>query len=223
MRIYLEGNIGTGKTTFLTFLKTLFPSASFIYEPVGEWLNLKGKDGRNILEHFYEDINKWSFPFQMNSFITRVKSIEDAPDNSLMFIERSVYTDQKCFAKNCYDSGKMTKIEYDIYMRWHAWLLDKFKFNDRAEAFIYLRTSPDISLERIQKRERGGESKISIDYLNTLHELHEDWLGQNPGEDSNILILDISKNIYEDEKEKQKIIEQLSDFLKMLSEKGFIL
>ena len=223
MRIYIEGNIGTGKTTFLSFLKTLFESASFVYEPVREWTDLKGKDGRNIIEHFYEDINKWSFPFQMNSFITRVKSIEDAEENTLTFIERSVYTDQICFAKNCYDSGNMTKIEYDIYTRWHVWLLEKFGFKMRREAFIYLRAPPEISEQRIKKRDRGGESMITRDYLNTLHNLHEEWLGKGSTDEFDILILDVSKNIYEDKEEQQKIIEQLSGFIKSLSDKEYIL
>ena len=67
------------------------------------------------------------FGFQMNSFISRIKKIEDCKaKNSIAFIERSVYTDRYCFAKNCFESGKMNKIEYDIYCRWHDWLCKSF-------------------------------------------------------------------------------------------------
>ena len=48
MDIYVEGNIGTGKTTFLDFLKTLFSknNHSFVYEPVDQWTNLKDSNGK---------------------------------------------------------------------------------------------------------------------------------------------------------------------------------
>ena len=78
------------------------------------------------------------------------KKIEDnKTENSLAFIERSVFTDRYCFAKNCYESGKMNKIEYDIYCRWHDWLCKSFDVVPRA--FIYLKVDPEISYERIKK------------------------------------------------------------------------
>ena len=78
--IFVEGNIGTGKTTFVQFLEqNLNPEKyNIIYEPVDEWQKLKDSQGKNILEHFYEDQEKWAFAFQMNSFISRVKYIQDA-------------------------------------------------------------------------------------------------------------------------------------------------
>ena len=156
--IYIEGNIGTGKTTFLRFLETLFKTDdySFIFEPVDQWTNLTDSDGINLLENFYKDQDKWSFAFQMNSFISRIQKIQN-DSKKVKFIERSVYTDRNCFAKNCYESGKMNKIEYDIYTRWHDWLCKEFKV--KPSAFIYLKTNPTVSLERIQKRSRQGDAR----------------------------------------------------------------
>ena len=137
--IFVEGNIGTGKTTFVQFLElNLNPEKyNIIYEPVDEWQKLKDSQGKNILEHFYEDQEKWAFAFQMNSFISRVKHIQDAlkanPDK-INIIERSVFTDKYCFAKNCYESGKISDIQYQIYNNWHKWLTWKsFKGISRSE------------------------------------------------------------------------------------------
>ena len=116
MIIYIEGNIGSGKTTFCRLLAEHYKKRDkqILLEPVDEWMTLKDEDGTNLLERFYGDQEKWSFAFQMNSFISRVKKIQDADKGKILFVERSVYTDKHCFAENCYESGKMNKIEYDI-------------------------------------------------------------------------------------------------------------
>lgn len=41
---------------------------------------------------------------------------------------------------------------------------------------VYLRTSPDVCMKRIQKRNRSEESTVSMDLLDSLHERYEDWL-----------------------------------------------
>ena len=44
-----------------------------------------------------------------------------------------------------------------------------------VDLFVYLRTNPAVAMERIRKRNRDGESTVSMDYLNSLHNLHEEW------------------------------------------------
>lgn len=41
---------------------------------------------------------------------------------------------------------------------------------------VYLRTDPEVVHKRISKRGRSEEDSISLDYLKSVHELHEDWL-----------------------------------------------
>ena len=136
MLFYIEGNIGTGKTTFINLLISYLSrfheinhDAQVTLEPVDEWMDTEDSDGQNILQKFYGDQEKWSFAFQMNSFISRVKKVQDdyfSPSKDdmkkILFVERSIYTDRHCFAKLCYESGKMTKLEYDVYCKWNDWL-----------------------------------------------------------------------------------------------------
>ena len=82
MLIYIEGNIGTGKTTFLNLLKNYIEKfrdinldARVVLEPVDEWMETRDSDGKNILEKFYSDQGRYSYIFQMNSFISRIKRI----------------------------------------------------------------------------------------------------------------------------------------------------
>ena len=45
------------------------------------------------------------------------------------------------------------------------------------DVIFYLRTQPETCMKRLNQRGRPEEtSTISIDYLNKLHELHEQWL-----------------------------------------------
>ena len=207
--IYIEGNIGTGKTTFLQKILSKHFSYPVVTEPVDQWMSLKDEKGKDLLSHFYEDQEKWSFGFQMNSFISRIQKVEEAKKQEpLAFIERSVYTDRYCFAKNCYESGKMNKIEYDIYCRWHDWLLGSFDVAPKA--FIYLRVDPEVSYERIKKRSRNGEETIPLEYLKTLHELHDKWLNREKEKGIPVLTIDLSEEYSEDmEKDIVKQIKRL--------------
>ena len=60
MLIYIEGNIGTGKSTFVRLLSTYIAqlrvksfNATLSQEPVDEWLETRDSDGQNILEFIY--------------------------------------------------------------------------------------------------------------------------------------------------------------------------
>ena len=65
MNIYIEGNIGSGKSTFLKYLEDHLPhdKFTFIYEPVDEWQAFKDEDGKNILDCFYKIHTSSHFPF----------------------------------------------------------------------------------------------------------------------------------------------------------------
>lgn len=171
MFIHIEGNIGAGKSTLLRFLGENIP-CNTSQEPVQEWMNLKDGD-KNLLDKFYNDIPRWSFAFQMNCFITRAHNVKKLPSEELNFIERSILSD-RIFAKNCFENGTMEKIEYDIYTRWSNWLKDEIC--EKIDAIIYLRSTPNVSMERINKRSRQSEDLIPYEYINQLHLLHDDWL-----------------------------------------------
>lgn len=216
MNIYIEGNIGSGKTTFVDTLQQKYQNDakySCITEPVNEWLSLKDKDNKSILEKFYEDQNKWSFAFQMNSFISRTHKVSN-DTSSIKFIERSVYTDKYCFATNCYNMGNMNKIEYDIYCKWHDWLCDNFKV--KPSGFIYLKTDPSVSYDRIKKRSRTGESDIPLDYLELLHNNHEEWMKQETKNGIPVLYIDVTDNFYDNDKQLEQILKSIEDFVNKL-------
>lgn len=224
MLIYIEGNIGSGKSTFVKLMlnhlqqlvkKGLNPR--LIQEPVDEWMMTFDKDGKNILDKFYEDQTRWSFTFQMNSFISRAHKIQEKRDlkldNQILFVERSIYTDRHCFAANCYESNKMTQLEYDIYCRWNDWL--STQFNLRPTAYIYLRCDTAVNVERIAKRSRQGECNIPVDYLDNLHNKHECWMKAENDKQVPVLTLDVSEDFTEIDK-MNALFNQVDSFIDSL-------
>ena len=178
----IDGNIGSGKSTLIEMLRGEY---KIIDEPVTEWNTIVDNDGENIITKFYKDITRWAFPFQMMAYISRLvkfKEMIKKYPNAILISERSTFTDYNVFAKMLYDSKKITEIEYTIYCKW----FDEFMKEIPIKGYIYLKTSPEICLQRIKKRGRGGENNITLEYLKSCHEYHEQWLKN----ETNLLIIE---------------------------------
>ena len=74
----IEGNIGSGKSTFIDILKKENKLKNVVYleEPVKVWETIKDKSEETILEKFYKNQNKYSFSFQMMAYISRLSELK---------------------------------------------------------------------------------------------------------------------------------------------------
>ena len=234
--IFIEANIGGGKSTFaqkltqensnnLNYNNTLVPGKKslILLEPVKEWLEMKDSNNKNILEHYYDNSEKYAFPFQMNSFISRCQKLidnttihrETNPSNyGSVIMERSVHSDYYCFAKNCFENGNMTEIEYNIYKHWFDWLTKSFSIE--SSGYIYIRTDPKVCYERIKQRARNAEGVIPFEYLVQLHNKHEEWLLNLPKD--KVLILDGNQDFKSNQTIFNEYINRIQAFIKQLSE-----
>tara|TARA_B100001093_G_C26306171_1_gene791559 strand:- start:300 stop:620 length:321 start_codon:yes stop_codon:yes gene_type:complete len=100
----------------------------------------------------------------------------------------------------------MNDIEYNIYNNWHSWLVRTF--NLYADGYIYLKTNPNVSHERIVKRLRSGEEAIPIEYLAELHNKHNEWLEK----EANVLTFDFTKDYTNQESIEPLVHEILTKF-----------
>lgn len=176
--ISIEGNIGAGKSTLLDHMKQHLKVAGarrivYVDEPVSEWNTITDTNNRTMLELFYENPKKYAFSFQMMAYISRLanmqKAIKSHP-NHIILMERSLLTDYHVFAKMLHDKGDLLPEEFSIYKKW----FDHFN-TIPMDGLIYLECSPEVALERCQKRNRPGET-ISLEYLQELHDQHENWI-----------------------------------------------
>jgi deoxyadenosine/deoxycytidine kinase len=210
--VSIEGNIGSGKTTLLSNLQNAFPGKNilFVKEPVNVWEEIKDTQGKTMLEKFYADQQKYAFSFQIMAFISRIsllkQSIRENPD-SVIITERSLHTDKMVFAQMLFDSGLIEDVNFQIYLKW----FDEFSRECPLNRVIYVKTDPDVCIQRIAKRSRAGESVIPIDYLRECHEYHEKMMEALSAIPQ--LILDGNVDIYENGDELQSWIQQISSFL----------
>ena len=65
-------------------------------------------------------------------------------------------------------------MEYVILTEWFDWLISRESCG--VDLIVYLRTTPEVAHERIKSRCRNEEKAIPLEYLRTLHQLHERWL-----------------------------------------------
>ena len=89
-------------------------------------------------------------------------------------MERSVFSDRMVFVEALKQKNTLTDLEAAIYDQWFSFMLQ-----DRPslvpDAFIYLRATPEICQQRMKIRSRQEEAPIQIDYLNLLHDKHDNW------------------------------------------------
>ena len=207
--ISIEGNIGSGKSTILSLLKEECKKNNniiFLQEPVLEWNEIKDNSGQTILSKFYGNQEKYSFAFQMMAYISRLsllkKTIKEYP-GAIIVTERCLETDRHVFAKMLYDSGKIEEVEYKIYLRW----FDDFNEEVKINKMIYLKTLPETSYYRIEKRSRDGESSISLDYLIACDVYHQTMI-------DNIGIETIVINCDDDIEQNSAVMEKWIDKIK---------
>lgn len=206
--VSIEGNIGSGKSTFINKLEKYIQENDtdknifFLSEPVDEWLNIKDENDEHILSKFYNNQEKYSFTFQMMAYISRLNKLKEAidnlkkSDNPIIITERSLMTDKYVFAQMLYDENKIEKIEFEIYKKW----FNSFNKETEIDKVIYIASKPEICYDRVKLRDRDGEENIPLDYLTKCHNYHESMIEILKNDNKDIVLLNGNDNIYKDEK-----------------------
>lgn len=170
VKIGIEGNIGIGKTTFGSAIRETCPWVNVIDEP---W-----EDYKELLENYYHNPEYWAFPFQIAILSRRAHThYQVQKDDGVFLIERTIHSDYHVFSKLTQAKGYLTDVMYDTYQKIYH---DMFSFVKPPELFLYLRGDLDLLEERIRKRNRDGEEKITREYLKQIQDLYDNWLLNEP-------------------------------------------
>lgn len=176
----VEGNISVGKSTFLQRIASetleLQDLVEIVPEPVGKWQDV-GADHHNILESFYREPERYAYTFQNYVFVTRLMQERESANGvkPLRLMERSVFSDRMVFVRAVHEAKWMSEMEISIYDSWFNPVVSELP-GLVPDAFIYLRASPDTCMQRLHSRKRPEENGVSLEYLQGLHEKHEQWL-----------------------------------------------
>ncbi|KAL5106812.1 Deoxynucleoside kinase [Taenia crassiceps] len=169
--VAVEGNIGCGKSTFLNYFKELSPKIQVSFEPIVLWNDVKGF---KLFEVFYGNPSRWSTPFESQVMVTFFERQAEKQTAPVRLLERSVHSCRHCFIEAMNRNRQLSDEDLEVFDKFYDWGMNSP--TSHLDLIVYLRCSPEICAERIRQRDRKGESAISMDYLNQLHDLHEDWL-----------------------------------------------
>ena len=180
MRIVIDGNIGSGKTTQLGLLEK--KGFTVRREAIDDW----------PLDEFYNDPARWAFLLHMNILLT------NQPDEGLQLIERSLLSSRWVFWEVLKKEGNVTPKEhatYDKMFEKHAW---------QPDLFIYLSKSPNKCYEHIQKRTQPGDRAITLKYLMDLDSQYKKLIKNIP---CKVLVVNAERPVEEIHKEIYKYLE----------------
>lgn len=170
----MEGNIGSGKTSLIEFFQQNHSTRVFAAsEPIHKWRDVRGHNLFNLLA---SDAEKFAFPFQQYVQLTMTQVHRSVPPvaKQVKLMERSLFSARYCFVENLHRAGVMNDAEFAVYDEYFDFLTRDPEL--RVDLILYLKASPAVCLQRALSRKRKEESKLTIDYLQRLDELHDEWL-----------------------------------------------
>jgi len=204
--VSVEGGIGGGKTTFLEcVIPHLFKEWDYtlIPEPVEEW------EESGILKRSYEDDN-FKFAAQCVFFTSRIRKFRQLynPSSPLHISERSPFSDKLFWNVNCNDP-ELHKAYMDMWVEWQNLLPIR-----KPTLFVYLNTSVDTCMRRMQERNREAESSVTREYQERIVAEHDaifmDTVEMPDGTHVPCMVVDSEANYRDDVKVAKKIAKELS-------------
>ena len=112
--------------------------------------------------------------------------------------------------------GTLSSLEWGLYQECFDWLV--LNFSHKTSGFIYLKTTPEKCFERLKKRNRTEEAAVPFDYLQNLHEKHEQWLiGKQDVahylRDIPVLVLEVDNEFEQDPVSLKKLQDKIVSFM----------
>jgi deoxyadenosine/deoxycytidine kinase len=162
--VAIAGNIGVGKSSLVTLLSRRLGWQPF-YEPEAE---------NPYLADFYRDMGAWAFHSQIFFLTRRLRAHRQLTLHPTSAIQdRSVYEDAEVFACNLYHQGLIGERDYATYRELYQVLVE---FLPPPDLVVYLRATAPNLVKRIASRGRDYERQITLEYLEQLNVLYEDWI-----------------------------------------------
>ena len=195
MYIAIAGNIGSGKTSLTERLSAHYGAKAY-YEDIDN----------PYISDFYEDMNRWSFNFQMYFLGSRINQTLQMLRESTGHViqDRTIHEDAHIFAGNLHQMGSMSSRDFGTYMK----LFDiSTNLIPQPDLIVYLKASVPTLVKQIRKRGREYEQNIEVEYLERLNNRYNDWIENYTGE---IFVIDKDNN---DFIENVKVLEALYERL----------
>jgi len=180
--IFLDGNIGVGKTTLLESIRNL-------YGRLGIPITIVVEEIPDTLEKFLKDPFAYAFEMQMCFLENRYKNFEKAlermtGEEKIMIVDRSWIVGDASFCAIQVKEGNLTTTELKTYVAKRMQLaiditaaIERMESKTRTtiqQVFCYLKAPVNVCLKRIHERGRPLEKESYHDsYLSKLEFNHD--------------------------------------------------
>ncbi|XP_070771878.1 thymidine kinase 2, mitochondrial isoform X1 [Enoplosus armatus] len=204
--ICIEGNIASGKTTCLEYFSKT-SNIEVLTEPVSKWRDVRG---HNPLALMYQDPERWGITLQTYVQLTMLDRHLSTISAPVRMMERSIFSAKYIFVDNLFRSGKMPEVDYAVLSEWFDWITTNISIP--VDLIVYLQTSPQTCHERLKQRCREEEKVIPLEYLESIHQLYEDWLIKRTSSPlpAPVLVIpadhDLQKMLHQYEENRDKIL-----------------
>lgn len=159
--ICIDGIVGVGKSSLAKLISERY-NIKLYEEPVLD---------NPILDKFYYNKKRWSFPLQIFFLNKRFKMIKEADKLGACVMDRSIYGDV-IFSKMLENDKDMTNEEFNLYEELLYNMLENVK---KPELMIYLESSVESAVKKIKKRAREYEQVVPIDYWISLDKNYREY------------------------------------------------
>ena len=158
VRVCVEGNIGSGKSTALEVLARRRPDLTVVQEPVEEW--------EPLLAKFYEDRPRWSLALSLKVLLSSSR----VPGEGCVVVERSPLSCRHVFSQLLFNEGSLTQEEWELFKEYCdvlGWLPD---------LVVYVHTPAEECFARTYVRARKAEEHIEPEYVRRVDFQYETML-----------------------------------------------
>ena len=214
IHISIEGNVGSGKSTIIQALKTKYTLLNAdekqstqckivtCAEPVEEW------ERHGFLKAMYTgELGHVEFQYMVLASMTS-NTLEGLRNADVFIQERSLDAAFEVFAKaNVKPSLSFNMLDYS-YLNLKRSIIRESALTYR----IYLRVTSELARERIAIRSRMSENTLSLEYLERIHEKHEEWLQKKGCKKANgeeVIVVDACRPIAEVKQNVEDIVQSI--------------
>lgn len=194
--IAIEGNIGSGKTSFSRFLAG----------ELNARLILEEFHTNPFLEDFYKDPLKFALPAELHFLISRHEQLK----NALLSKEEYLIVDYTFTKSLVFAEVNLSGLELDLFRKY----FENFNTSSfKPDVIAYLHLPVDELQNNILKRARDFESSISDEYLMEIEKSYRKHLFENDPQKT--VWFDLAgKDLIKDDFLRQKVKDEILSFVK---------
>ena len=144
IRICIEGNIGSGKTTIINIIKNNFNNNRTIFVPdtINNWKN------KELLNNFYLNTNRYALLMELKSTSDKIKYINNI-NKQILFFSKSWMSDKYCYMKTLKELNYILPSEFNTYNNTYELMKNSMP---NIDLMIYVKNSVSNCYENIKDR-----------------------------------------------------------------------